>query len=94
MTVDDLLREAERESRRELEQEALAAHELRACIPQIVKKAVTTALVEYDDHEPLAFAFRGDELVATIYRENIVRDFEQYSKYDVQRTCAFEVKSE
>ena len=40
MTVDDLLREAERESRRELEEEARKAVELRARLPRLIEKAI------------------------------------------------------
>ncbi|ADD03871.1 uncharacterized protein Nmag_0279 [Natrialba magadii ATCC 43099] len=49
MTVDDLLREAERESRRELEQEARKAIELRARLPEIVRNSIEQLLEEADD---------------------------------------------
>ena len=57
MTVDDLLREAERESRRELEQEARKAIELRARLPQLVENAITKdrkrIAVELAEHSEL-----------------------------------------
>ena len=40
MTIDELLRDAERKQRRELEQEARKSVELRARLPSLVRKAV------------------------------------------------------
>ncbi|SNZ06457.1 hypothetical protein SAMN06269185_1177 [Natronoarchaeum philippinense] len=51
MTVDDLLREAEREQRQQLEQEAMKATALRTQLPHIVQETVAQVLEEADDLE-------------------------------------------
>ncbi|WP_436347684.1 hypothetical protein [Natronorubrum sp. FCH18a] len=51
MTIDDLLREAERESRRELEEKAIELYEVRARMPTIVRKSIAQLLEEADDLE-------------------------------------------
>ncbi|PGF15773.1 hypothetical protein CP556_06350 [Natrinema sp. CBA1119] len=49
--MGDLLEEARREQRRELEREARKAIELRARLPQLVQEAIAQLLKEADDLE-------------------------------------------
>ncbi|WP_276252975.1 hypothetical protein [Halomontanus rarus] len=49
--IDDLLQEAERERRRELEAKARTAIELRARLPEIMHKTIAQLLEEADDLE-------------------------------------------
>ncbi len=49
--IDDVLEEARRERRRELEHEAMRAIELRTRLPAIVQEAIAQLLEEADDLE-------------------------------------------
>lgn len=51
MTMDDLVREAERQQRRELEEQAHKSIELQAQMPHIVRDVIAQLLEEADDLE-------------------------------------------
>ncbi|WP_436343765.1 hypothetical protein [Natronorubrum sp. FCH18a] len=89
MTADDLLREAERESRRELEQEARKAHELRARLPQLVENAIRKdherIAVELAERSELTYREIGEIVdyshvwVAQVVNEAATEDTDQWS---------------
>ena len=80
MTIDELLRDAERKQRRELEQEARKSIELRTRLPSLVRKAVAkdldaaTAFSSACDCWPLSTAgmpVKTTALVAAVARTDI-----------------------
>jgi len=64
--MDDLLAEARRDQRRDLEREARAAIELRARLPQLVQEAIAQVLEEADDleHAKELAGVEGEEIEA------------------------------